>query len=147
MCVCKKRLYLFKIIKLGSHISFTNLIYLISFDYLKIYWLFLLFELQSNSSRGPSAYPGSGGGGPSSQGPYPPPPQPGAPLQTGGPQQQQPPNAGNSQYSPYPQRYPTPPSGPTAGPNHRPTYPPPPHQVRTQLLFMFRFLFSLNNAN
>lgn len=61
---------------------------------------------------------GVGGGGGILSGVPPPPPQ----LQST--------NQGtaSAQYSPYPQRYPTPPGPPTAGPNHRTAYSTP--QVR-----------------
>ncbi|XP_037039675.1 trithorax group protein osa isoform X4 [Bradysia coprophila] len=64
--------------------------------------------IPTNSSRGQSPYPPINNTGPYQA------PQ-GAPP-------------GASQYSPYPQRYPTPPGPPGSGPNHRPPYPPPPHQ-------------------
>lgn len=109
--------------------------------------IYLFFNLQTNTSRGQSPYPSALS---QNSGSYPSSPQqqqaqqqqaaqqsggvgaPGAPAPPSGPQQQQQQQQQNtpptSQYSPYPQRYPTPPGLPAAGPNHRNAYTT--HQVR-----------------
>lgn len=100
------------------------------------------FNSQTNTSRGQSPYPPAHS---QNSGSYPSSPQqqqqaqqqqqqatqqpggvgaPGAPAPPSGPsqQQQQQNTPPTSQYSPYPQRYPTPPGLPTTGPNHRTAY-------------------------
>lgn len=84
----------------------------------------IIFVLQTNTSRGQSPYPPTHG---QNSGSYPSSPQ----QQPGGPPPP-PPQSSNqgtaaAQYSPYPQRYPTPP-GPATGPNHRTAYSQ--HQVK-----------------